>query len=60
MTIPEERIVRALMAMSDSSKIVFVHELSLHVQRWHYGDCFPDVESCAVPNGADLDDAQAS
>lgn len=38
--------------ISGSLKTVYVHS----ARRWHYGDCFPDPDNCAVPNGEDLDE----
>ncbi len=39
--------------------VVFVHELSSSSCRWHFGDCFPNVEGCTIPTGADLENAAA-
>lgn len=51
----QNAVVRAFAAMA-SDKKVFIHELSACEQRWHYGDCFPDVETCAIRTGEDLDE----
>jgi hypothetical protein len=36
-------------------RVIFVHELSPYVCRWHFGECFPDPAACAIQNGADPD-----
>lgn len=44
------------LATASQKKPVFVHEMTGPRARWHYGDCFPDMDSCAIPSGADLDE----
>lgn len=42
--------------VNGSDREVFVHEMSSeHGVRWHFGACFPGVDSCALGVGADLD-----
>lgn len=44
------------LAKASQKKPVFVHEMTGPKARWHYGDCFPDMDSCAISSGADLDE----
>ena len=39
----------------DPDRIVFVHELRAEGVRWHFGDCFPDPDTCVIPIGGDIE-----
>lgn len=43
-------------AASKSKKTMFVHEGNEVSTRWHYGDCFPDVDTCKIPDGGDMEE----
>jgi hypothetical protein len=48
-------LLRFALATADQDRVVFIHCISSCGAVWHYSDCFPSVEECAIPIGGDLD-----
>lgn len=53
---PFVEFAAAVNAAKGSDRAVFIHYMNENGARWHFGECFPDVDVCTVPTGADLDE----